>query len=81
MTEAKCKKDKISIGYCRVSSPKQKDDLERQEFVEDLVRIITVVVCRLQGKMANKARKRIKELTEKGGDMSDKVIQSPSEPQ
>lgn len=59
------------FGYCRVSSPKQKYDLERQveniktyqkseqqELIEDLVQIITVFSCKLQGKRANKAKKK-----------------------
>ncbi|MDN5316224.1 MAG: putative resolvase [Thermoanaerobacterium sp.] len=37
---------------------------EEQELVEDLVQIITVFSCKLQGKRANKAKKMIKELTE-----------------
>ena len=37
---------------------------EEQEVVEDLVQIITVFSCRLQGKRANKAKKMIKELLE-----------------
>ena len=37
---------------------------EQQELVEDLVQIITVFSCRLQGKRANKAKKMIKELLE-----------------
>lgn len=37
---------------------------EEQELVEDLVQIITVFSCRLQGKRANKAKKMIKELLE-----------------
>ena len=135
------KKPKIVIGYCRVSSPKQKDDLERQienvktyllaqgkpfeivsdvgsgincrrkgllellgrinqdevekieymaslhgceieiidntqkseqeELVEDLVQIITVFSCKLQGKRAHKARKLIKELV---GEQNDEVV-------
>ncbi|MDP4146211.1 MAG: IS607 family transposase [Bacillota bacterium] len=112
------------VGYCRVSSAKQKDDLERQienvksymitnsevekvvvlykdrllrfgfeiienicnnygtvieiidntegteeqELLEDLVQIITVFSCRLQGKRANKAKKIIKELLEDDKD-------------
>jgi len=40
--------------------------------VEDLVQIITVFSCKLQGKRANKARKLVKELIE-GGDGIDKV--------
>lgn len=36
---------------------------EEQELVEDLVQIVTVFSCRLQGERANKARKMIKELS------------------
>ena len=39
---------------------------EQQELVEDLVQIITVFSCRLQGKRANQAKKMIRELTEDG---------------
>ena len=74
-------KNRIIIGYCRVSSHKQKDDLERQievidnteeseqqELVEDLVQIITVFSCKLQGKRANKAKKLIRELMQEEAD-------------
>lgn len=37
---------------------------EEQKLVEDLVHIITVFSCRLQGKRANKAKKMIRELTQ-----------------
>lgn len=37
---------------------------EEQELVEDLVQIITVFSCKLQGRRANKAKKMIKELTQ-----------------
>jgi predicted site-specific integrase-resolvase len=37
---------------------------EEQELVEDLVQIVTVFSCRLQGKKANKAKKMIKDLLE-----------------
>lgn len=37
---------------------------ENQELVEDLIQIITVFSCRLQGKRANKAKKIIRELRE-----------------
>ena len=43
---------------------------EEQELVEDLIQIVTVFSCRLQGKRANKAKKMIKELLE--NDNSDK---------
>lgn len=36
---------------------------EEQELVEDLIQIVTVFSCRLQGKRANKAQKMIKELS------------------
>lgn len=36
---------------------------EEQELVEDLVQIVTVFSCKLQGKRANKAKKLVKELT------------------
>src|SRR5574344_192365 len=48
---------------------------EEQELVEDLVQIITVFSCKLNGKRANKARKLVKELIEGGGN-DDKVNQS-----
>ena len=58
--------NKKIIGYCRVSSNKQKDDLQRQiqNLVEDLIQIVTVFSCRLQVKRANKAKKMIKEFIE-----------------
>ena len=37
---------------------------EEQELVEDLIQIVTVFSCQLQGKRANKAKKMIKELLE-----------------
>jgi len=37
---------------------------EEQELVEDLVQIVTVFSCKLQGKRANKIKKMIKELSE-----------------
>lgn len=37
---------------------------EEQELVEDLIQIVTVFSCRLQGKKANQAKKMIKELIE-----------------
>jgi len=37
---------------------------EEQELVEDLIQIVTVFSCRLEGKRANNAKKMIKELLE-----------------
>ena len=57
--------DRIVIGYCRVSSNKQKDDLESQ--IENMKLYLTS-----QGKRANKARKLVEELIEDGGEKDDK---------
>ena len=88
-------KNRITIGYCRVSNHKQKELLrfgfelieyfsslynceieiidnteksEQQELVEDLVQIITVFSCKLQGKRASKAKRLIRELTQEEAD-------------
>lgn len=45
--------------------------------VEDLVQIITVFSCKLQGKRAHKAKKLIKELIGGGGD--DEGVQSQTD--
>ena len=37
---------------------------DEQELVEDMIQIVTVFSCRLQGKRANKAKKLIKEMNE-----------------
>ena len=44
---------------------------EQQELVEDLVQIVTIFSCRLQGKRVNKAKKMIKELIEDDKDIKD----------
>lgn len=44
---------------------------EQQELVEDLIQIVTVFSCKLQGKRANKAKKMIKELIEDDKDIKD----------
>ena len=50
------------------------------ELVEDLVQIITVFSCKLQGKRANKARKLVKELIDDGGEEDDKNNSSHADP-
>ena len=40
------------------------EKIEEQELVEDLIQIVTIFSCRLQGKRANRAKKMIKELIE-----------------
>jgi predicted site-specific integrase-resolvase len=53
-----------SLHGCEIEVVDTTEKTEQQELVEDLVQIITVFSCRLQGKRANKTRKMIKELTE-----------------
>ena len=61
-----------SLYNCEIEIIDNTEKSEQQELVEDLVQIITVFSCRLQGKRANKARKLVKELIE-SGDEDDKV--------
>ena len=53
---------------CEIEIIDSTEKTEQQELVEDLVQIITVFSCKLQGKRANKARKMIEELTENDKD-------------
>lgn len=47
---------------------------EEQELVEDLIQIVTLFSCRLQGKRANKAKKMIKELMEDDTSQESKAM-------
>ena len=62
-----------SIYNCEIEIVDNTEKTEQQELVEDLVQIITVFSCRLQGKRANKARKLIKELIESDKDDQSSV--------
>ncbi len=42
---------------------------EQEELVEDLVQIVTVFSCQLEGKRANKAKKMIRGLMEDDKDI------------
>ena len=55
-----------SLYNCDIEIIDNTEKPEQQELVEDLVQIITVFSCKLQGKRANKARKLVKELIEEG---------------
>ena len=59
LIENLCKKYEVEIEIIDNT-----EKSEEQELVEDLVQIITVFSCMLQGKKANKAKKMIKELLE-----------------
>lgn len=60
-----------TIHGCEIEIVDTTRKSEQQELVEDLVQIITVFSCKLQGKRAHKAKKMIRELA--GDDSDDKV--------
>lgn len=61
-----------SLHGCEIEIIDNTQKTEQEELVEDLVQIITVFSCKLQGKRAHKARKLIKELVE--GEQNDEVV-------
>lgn len=61
-----------TLHNCAIEVVEAVEKSEQQELVEDLVQIITVFSCRLQGKRANKAKKMIADL--KSGDSYDSDI-------
>ena len=61
-----------SLHECKIEIIDNTQKTEQEELVEDLVQIITVFSCKLQGKRAHKARKLIKELV--GGEQDDEVV-------
>lgn len=62
----------VSLHGCEIEIIDNTQKTEQEELVEDLVQIITVFSCKLQGKRAHKARKLIKELV--GGEQNDEVV-------
>lgn len=58
-----------SLYNCEIEIVDSTEKSEQQELVEDLIQIITVFSCRLQGKRANKTRKWVRELIEDGEDV------------
>lgn len=59
------------LHNCSIEVIDNTEKSEQKELVEDLIQIITVFSCRLQGKRANKAKKLIKELAD-GEENEDK---------
>lgn len=51
-----------SLYNCEIEIIDNTEKSEQQELVEDLVQIIAVFNCKLQGKRANKAKKLVQEL-------------------
>ncbi len=57
-----------SLYNCDIEIIDNTERSEQQELVEDLVQIITVFSCKLQGKQANIAKKLIRELMQEEAD-------------
>lgn len=60
----------VSLYNCEIEIIDNTEKSEQQELVEDLVQIITVFSCKLQGKRANKARILVNELIDEENDNS-----------
>ena len=50
------------LHNCKIEIIDHTEKTEQQELVEDLVQIITVFSCKLQGKRAHKVKKLVEEL-------------------
>ena len=59
------------LHNCSVEVIDHTEKTEQQELVEDLIQIITVFSCKLQGQRANKAKKLIQELQNDKNNTSD----------
>ena len=59
------------LHNCSVEVIDHTEETEQQELVEDLIQIITVFSCKLQGQRANKAKKLIQELQNDKNNTSD----------
>ena len=57
-----------SLYNCEIEIIDHTEKSEQQELIEELVQIIIVFSCKLQGKRANKARKLIRELIQEETD-------------
>ena len=53
-----------SLYNCEIEIIDNTEKSEQQELVEDLVQIITIFSCKLQGKRANKAKNLVRELVQ-----------------
>jgi predicted site-specific integrase-resolvase len=61
-----------NLNGCEIEILDNTEKTEQEELVEDLIQIITVFSCKLQGKRANKTRKLVEELIEEGDEKNDK---------
>ena len=65
-----------NLNGCEIEILDSTEKTQQEELVEDLIQIITVFSCRLQGRRASRARKMIDELIKDGGEDFDKGNQS-----
>ena len=52
------------LNQCTIEIIDNAEKAQEQELVEDMIQIVTVFACRLQGKRANQAKKFATELKE-----------------
>lgn len=65
------------LNGCEIDVLDSSEKTDEQELIEDLIQIVTVFSCRLQGKRANKTRKLVEELVEENEVLqNDKVNKS-----
>ena len=57
------------LHHCEIEIIDNTERTEQQELVEDLVQIISVFSCKLQGKRANKAKRMMRELVKDDKDL------------
>ena len=57
------------LHHCEIEVIDNTEKTQQQELVEDLVQIITVFSCKLQGKQAHRAKKMIQELVQDDKDV------------
>jgi len=65
-----------NLNGCEIEILDSTEKTQQEELVEDLIQIITVFSCRLQGRSASRTRKMIDELIKDGGEDFDKGNQS-----
>ena len=57
------------LHHCEIEVIDNTEKTQQQELVEDLVQIITIFSCKLQGKRAHRAKKMIQELVQDDKDV------------
>jgi len=65
-----------NLNGCEIEILDSTEKTQQEELVEDLIQIITVFSCRLQGKRANRTRKMIDDLIKEGDEEIDQGNQS-----